>query len=45
MNFAVKLASVLGFFAAAFASAGGIGGGPLFVPLFNLLLGTFLIQN
>eukprot|EP00271_Cylindrocystis_brebissonii_P002704 TRINITY_DN13493_c0_g1_i1.p1 TRINITY_DN13493_c0_g1~~TRINITY_DN13493_c0_g1_i1.p1 ORF type:complete len:593 (-),score=83.23 TRINITY_DN13493_c0_g1_i1:350-2128(-) len=35
----VVLATVMAFIGAGLANAGGIGGGPLFVPLFNLLLG------
>lgn len=39
LNWRVALAVVLGTLGASLCSAGGVGGGGLFIPLFNLLIG------
>lgn len=31
--------SIIGFFGAAFGSVGGVGGGGIFVPMLNLIIG------
>ncbi|KAG0462463.1 hypothetical protein HPP92_020939 [Vanilla planifolia] len=38
-NWQIALATVIGFFGSAFGTVGGVGGGGLFVPMLNLIVG------